>query len=161
MAPGLGTFIYSIMPIAIAFHFSHYLPVLLINAQYAVIAMSDPFATGADLFGLGHMHVTTSFMATYEGTRMIWNLQTAGIVIGHVAAVVLAHALAVRHFGDNRKAVLSQLPLAVLMVLYTALGCGCCRRRWQPDALAPSRFSVAHQGREATTARAIAYALRS
>ena len=122
MAPGLGVFIYSIIPIAIAFQFSHYLPALLINAQYAVIALSDPFATGADLFGLDQMHVTTSFMATYEGTRMMWNLQTAGIVVGHMAAVVLAHALAVRQFGDNRQAVLSQLPLAILMVLYTALG---------------------------------------
>ena len=122
VAPGLGTFIYSIMPIGIAFHFSHYLAVLLIGSQYALVAMSDPFATGADLFGFGHFHVITSFMATYEGTWLIWNLQTAGIVVGHVAAVVLAHALAVRHFGDNRQAVLSQLPLAVLMVLYTALG---------------------------------------
>jgi hypothetical protein len=122
VTPGLGSFIYSIMPIALAFHFSHYLAMLLIGSQYALLAMSDPFATGADLFGLGHFHVVTSFMATYEGTRMMWNLQTAGIVVGHVAAVVLAHALAVRHFGDNRSAVLSQLPLAVLMVLYTALG---------------------------------------
>lgn len=122
VAPGLGTFIYSIMPIAIAFHFSHYLAMLLIGSQYAFVAMADPFATGPDLFGFGHIHVTTSFMATYEGSWLIWNLQTAGIVVGHVAAVLLAHALAVRHFSDNRQAVFSQIPLAVLMVLYTALG---------------------------------------
>ena len=54
--------------------------------------------------------------------RIIWNVQTAAIVLGHVAAVVLAHALALRRLGDHRQAVLSQAPLAVLMVLYTLFG---------------------------------------
>jgi hypothetical protein len=54
--------------------------------------------------------------------RTIWNLQTAAIVTGHVAAVALAHALAIRHFGEGRRAVLSQLPLALFMVLYTLFG---------------------------------------
>ena len=52
----------------------------------------------------------------------IWNLQTAAIVLGHLAGIALAHALALRHFGDNRGAVLSQLPLAAFMVLYTLFG---------------------------------------
>lgn len=120
--PALGTFIYSIMPISIAFHFSHYLTALLIEGQYAVLAASDPFSTGVDLLGVSGLQVTVSFLNTYEGTLSIWNAQTAGIVIGHVAAIILAHALAVRHFGDNRRAVVSQLPLAVLMVLYTWFG---------------------------------------
>ncbi|MBA3516411.1 MAG: hypothetical protein H0T75_01885 [Rhizobiales bacterium] len=59
---------------------------------------------------------------TYDGVLAIWNLQTAGIVAGHVAAVALAHALALRHFGDTRRAMASQGPLALLMVLYTLLG---------------------------------------
>jgi hypothetical protein len=118
----LGTFIYSIIPISIAFHFSHYLTALLVDSQYALIAASDPFGRGADLFGIGHMHVRTSFLNTYSGVRTIWNLQTAAIVAGHVAAVVLAHALAIRHFGSGARAALSQLPLAILMVLYTIFG---------------------------------------
>jgi hypothetical protein len=118
----LGTFVVSIVPIAIAFHFSHYLTALLVDGQYAVLAASDPFGTGLDLLGLGHTHVTTSFLNTYSGVRTIWNLQTAGIVAGHVAAVALAHALALRHFRDARRAVASQAPLAALMVLYTLFG---------------------------------------
>jgi hypothetical protein len=118
----LGGFVYSIIPISIAFHFSHYLTALLVDGQYAIIAVSDPFGTGADLLGLGHAHVTTSFLNTYDGVRAIWNAQTAAIVVGHIAAIALAHALALRHFGGGRQAALSQVPLALLMVLYTLFG---------------------------------------
>lgn len=122
LKPPLGAFVYSIIPISIAFHFSHYLTVLLVNGQYALIAASDPFGMGLDLFGLRNMHVTTSFLNTYDSVRLIWNLQTAGIVVGHIAGIVLAHLLALRHFGEGRSAVASQLPLAALMVLYTLFG---------------------------------------
>jgi hypothetical protein len=117
-----GSFVYAIVPISIAFHASHYLTALLVDGQYALIAASDPFGTGADLLGLGHAHVTTSFLNTYGGVRAIWNFQTAAIVAGHILAVVLAHALALQQLGDARKAVLSQLPLAAFMVLYTLFG---------------------------------------
>lgn len=118
----LGSFVYAIIPISIAFHFSHYLTALLVDGQYALIAASDPFGAGADLLRFTHEHVTTSFLNTYDGVRTIWNLQTAAIVIGHVAAIVLAHALALKHFGSGRAAAISQIPLALLMVLYTLFG---------------------------------------
>ena len=78
----LGSFVYSIIPISIAFHASHYLTALLVDGQYALIAASDPFGTGADLLGFRDHHVTTSFLNTYAGVRTIWNFQTAAIVIG-------------------------------------------------------------------------------
>jgi hypothetical protein len=118
----LGTLVFSIMPIAIGFHFSHYLTALLVNAQYAYAAASDPFGTGTDVLALGHFHVTTSFLNTYEGTRAIWNAQTAAIVAGHVFAILLAHELARRTIADQRALVLSQLPLAAIMVAYTLFG---------------------------------------
>jgi hypothetical protein len=122
LRPALGAFVYSIGPISIGFHFAHYLTALLVDGQYAVIAASDPFGTGLDLLGLNERRVTTSFLNTYESVRTIWNLQTAAIVIGHVAAVALAHAVALRHFGEGRRATVSQLPLAAFMVLYTLFG---------------------------------------
>ncbi len=118
----LGTLALSMMPISLAFHFSHYLTALLVNGQYALAAASDPFGTGRDVLRLGHFHVTTSFLNTWEGTSAIWNAQTAAIVAGHVLAVVLAHELARRAIPDARAAVLSQLPLAAVMVAYTLLG---------------------------------------
>lgn len=120
--PAVGALVLSIVPISLAFHFSHYLPALMVDGQYALIAASDPFGSGLDLFGLADRHATTSFLSTYDGVRAIWNFQTAGIVVGHAIAVVLAHAIALRHHGDGRRASLSQVPLAVLMVLYTLFG---------------------------------------
>jgi hypothetical protein len=118
----VGTLALSIMPIALAYHFSHYLTALMVNGQYALAAASDPFGTGRDLLSLGHFHVTTSFLNTYEGTWAIWNAQTASIVLGHGLAVLMAHELARRSIADNRALVLSQFPLAAAMVAYTLFG---------------------------------------
>jgi hypothetical protein len=121
----LGTLIFSIMPISLGFHFSHYLTALLVNGQYAYAVAGDPFGTGFNVLSQGsqaHFHVTTSFLNTYEGTRAIWNAQTAGIVLGHVLAVLLAHETARRAIGNPRAVVLSQVPLAAVMVAYTLFG---------------------------------------
>lgn len=118
----LGTFIYAILPISIAFHFAHYLTALLVDGQYAVFAAGDPFGTGLDLFGLADAHVTMSFLNTYAGVRAIWNLQTIAIVLGHIVAVALTHALAAGFHGDRRRTFLSQIPLALFAVLYTLFG---------------------------------------
>jgi hypothetical protein len=121
----LGTLVFSIMPISLGFHFSHYLTALLVNGQYAWAAAGDPFGTGFNVLSQGsqaHFHVTTSFLSTYDGTRAIWNAQTAGIVLAHVLAVLLSHEIARRAVGDGRAAVLSQVPLASVMVAYTLFG---------------------------------------
>jgi hypothetical protein len=118
----LGTLVFSIMPIALGFHFSHYLTAVLIDLQYALAAASDPFGTGMNLFGYDKTMVTTSFLNTHDGVRAIWNAQTAGIVIGHVLGILLAHELACRAIPDYRAAVLSQAPLALVMVAYTLFG---------------------------------------
>jgi len=118
----LGTLVFSIMPIALGFHFSHYLTAVLIDLQYALAAASDPFHTGANLLGYDETMVTTSFLNTHDGVKTIWNAQTAGIVIGHVLGILLAHELACRAIPDYRAAVLSQGPLALVMVAYTLFG---------------------------------------
>lgn len=118
----LGTLVFSIIPISLVYHFSHYLTALMVDGQYALAALSDPFDTGLDLLGISRNTVTTSFLNTYEGARGIWNAQTVAIVCGHVLGILLAHLLAARRVGDYRAAVLSQIPLAVVMVLYTLFG---------------------------------------
>ena len=40
-----------LVPIACGYHFAHYLPVFLVDAQYAIRAASDPLARGWDLLG--------------------------------------------------------------------------------------------------------------
>jgi hypothetical protein len=117
-----GRLIYSIVPISLAFHAAHYLTFLMVEGQYAVIAASDPFGLGWNLFGTAGWQVTTSFFFNYESVLAIWNIQTAVIVIGHVIGIVMAHVIAVSLFPRNSAAVRSQLTLAVFMVLYTAFG---------------------------------------
>lgn len=117
-----GAFVLSILPISIGYHFAHYLPAFLVEAQYAALALADPFARGWDPIGLEGAHVTVSFLSSYDAVSVIWKLQASAVVAGHVLAVLVAHAIAVERFADLRTAVLSQLPLALLMILYTLFG---------------------------------------
>ena len=112
----------SILPIALGYHVAHYLTSFLVDGQYALKAMNDPLARGADLLGLGQFYVTTGFFNTQATVRTIWLSQAGAVVIGHVIAILLAHALALHAFADTRRAALSQAPLAVFMVLYTFFG---------------------------------------
>jgi len=110
-----GRLALAITPIALGYHLAHYLPVLLVNGQYAL-------AAGAKILGLGEVPITTSFFNTTRTVRLIWLTQAGAIVVGHVVAVAVAHRLALELFPDPRRAALSQIPLSALMVLYTLLG---------------------------------------
>jgi len=46
-----GYFVLSLVPIAIAYHLSHYISYLLITGQQIIPLVSDPFGRGWDLFG--------------------------------------------------------------------------------------------------------------
>ncbi|HKP26540.1 MAG TPA: hypothetical protein VJV39_21910 [Dongiaceae bacterium] len=120
--PHAGALAASILPISIGYQFAHYLTALLVNGQYATIALTDPFALGW-FASEDRMHrVTTSFLSNHAGVTFIWNLQATGIVVGHVVAVLVAHHISLRLYPGRRMALLSQLPLAVLMVAYTLFG---------------------------------------
>ncbi len=118
----VGLFVPSLVPIACGYHFAHYLPVFLVDVQYAVRAASDPFARGWDLLGARDLHVVTSFLSDPGRVYAIWHTQVALIVGAHVASVFVAHALALRLTGRAALATHSQLPLVLLMVGYTVLG---------------------------------------
>lgn len=106
-----GRLALSIIPIALAYHFAHYLTVLLVDLQYA-------WKIVADTVGLGPVIVTTSFLTTYSSVVMLWNAQAGAIVFGHVVAIVVAQVMQ----GASLQRRFSHLPLAILMVLYTLFG---------------------------------------
>lgn len=112
----------TILPIALGYHFAHYFTSFLVDAQYALAAASDPMANGADYLGLGTFYVTTGFFNTHDSVRVLWLTQAGAVVLGHILAVLLAHAVALQHFGSNRRAALSQAPLAMFMIFYTFFG---------------------------------------
>jgi len=112
----------SILPIALAYHFAHFLIAFLVNVQYALAATTDPLNSGADLLGLGTYYVTTGFMNSHHSVEAIWLTQAFAVVAGHVLSVLLAHALALDLFASARRAIISQAPLAAFMVGYTFIG---------------------------------------
>jgi hypothetical protein len=120
--PVAGALVWSIVPIALAYHFSHYLTVLMVNGQYALVALSDPFGIGWNLFGTANLQVTPGVALGAEASRMVWNLQVTAIVGGHVLAVIAAHRAAGAFEPPPRRAILAELPLALLMVAYTVFG---------------------------------------
>lgn len=117
-----GRLVYSLIPISIAYHFAHYLGDTLVKLQYLALTLNDPLESGADLLGFGHWHVTASFQNTASGTLAIFAAQTAGVVLGHVVGVMVAHALLAGTGLGKALLIRLELPLAIAMVFYTAFG---------------------------------------
>ena len=121
-APALRRFVVSIVPIAFGYHFAHYLPSFLVDAQYALKALSDPLDLGWNLLGTRDLHVTASFLTHHASVEFIWYAQTAAIVAAHVAAVVVLHGLAGESEEGRTATIRGELPLTVLMIGYTLFG---------------------------------------
>ena len=117
-----GSFALAIVPIAFGYHFAHYLPEFLVDVQWAVKALSDPFALGWNLLGTRDLHVTASILTYHGSVQLIWGIQVLGIVVAHVLAVAVGHLLAIQHLKVGGDAVRSQIPATVLMVVYTGFG---------------------------------------
>ena len=84
--------------------------------------MSDPFARGWDLLGTAAMHVHAGIVAGAQSAWVIWNLQAAAIIAGHVVAVLAAHLFADRLYPDRAAAARALIPLTLLMIGYTVFG---------------------------------------
>ncbi|MGE0705167.1 MAG: hypothetical protein AB7F99_05980 [Vicinamibacterales bacterium] len=108
-------FVTSLVPIAVGYHLAHYFSYLIIQGQAVIPLLSDPFGRGWDLFG------TRSYAPDIGivGARFVWTVAVGTIVAGHVAAVLVAHATALKAFRDTRTALRSQYPMLALMVVYT------------------------------------------
>jgi hypothetical protein len=105
---------WSLIPIGVAYVLAHNTPLLITGVPQLLRALSDPFDRGWNL--LGTAHVFEGFAAS---PKLVWFLEIAFIVIGHIVAVMAAHRAAVRLAGSHRAAVNSQYALTVLMSLYT------------------------------------------
>jgi len=110
-------FAFSLIPIMIAYHFAHYFELIFTTGAYAIPLISDPFALGWNLFGTAAIDASRLI-----GAQAIWYVQFVTIVGAHIFAAYVAHRIALMEFVDHRRALLSQLPLIVLMVFYTAFG---------------------------------------
>lgn len=107
-----GTLAGSILPIAVAYHFAHYLMAFLVNVQFWFSALRRDHGA----------QVTTSFLYDHSAVEVIWWAQSGAIIAGHVLAVLIAHAALTRLFRDPGHARRAGFPVAILMIFYTCFG---------------------------------------
>ncbi len=115
--PVPGLLAHSVIPIIVGYVVAHYFSLLLFEGQRAVILLSDPLGTGANLLGAAGAAVDYG-LVTVTAIALV---QVVAVVAGHVLAVVSAHDRAVALFPLTQ-AVSGQLPLMGLMALYTIGG---------------------------------------
>jgi hypothetical protein len=104
----------TLIPIAAVYFISHYFLYLIYAGQFTYAAVFDPFGR----------EWVPDVESPWKGVpgSLVWYLQVALIVWGHVVAVFEAHRVALPVQGAPRRAALVQLPLVLLMVGYTFTG---------------------------------------
>jgi hypothetical protein len=111
-------FAHTLIPIAAAYLVAHYFSLLAYQGQDLWRLASDPLGDGSDLFGGADSTIDYSVVSATG----IWYVQVGALVVGHVAALVLAHDRALTVYGSARAAARSQVVMLVVMVLFTLLG---------------------------------------
>lgn len=109
---------YTLLPIALVYHLSHYATLLLTQGLKIVSLVSDPFGWGWDLFGSAWLLRAPIL----PGMGLVWHTQVLLIVCGHIASVAVAHRVALRVLPTRWQAHWSQLPMLALMMLLTVVG---------------------------------------
>jgi hypothetical protein len=110
-------FVHSLVPIAMVYVAAHYLTFLLFEGQAIGYLASDPFGRGWDLFGTASASIDFNWLSQ----NAAWYLQVAFVVLGHVAALALAHDRALVLYGQTKLAVRSQYWMLGVMVGFTTL----------------------------------------
>jgi hypothetical protein len=110
-------FIHSLVPIAAVYVIAHYLTYFLYDGQMLRYLVSDPFGQGWNLFGTAADGVDYSIISQ----ETAWYVWVACIVLGHVAALTLAHDRALKMYGQAKLAVRSQYWMLCIMIGFTSL----------------------------------------
>jgi hypothetical protein len=110
-------FVHSLVPIAMVYVAAHYLTFLLFEGQAIRYLASDPFGQGWDLFGTASAAIDYSLLSQNGA----WYAQVGFVVLGHVAALILAHDRALVLYENPRLAVRSQYWMLAIMVGFTTL----------------------------------------
>jgi hypothetical protein len=110
-------FIHTLVPIAMVYVAAHYLTFLLFEGQATFYLASDPLGEGWDLFGTADRAINY----TYLSQNATWYLQVGFVIVGHVAALILAHDRALVLYKEPKLAVRSQYWMLAVMVGFTSL----------------------------------------
>ena len=88
---------HTMLPIAFAYHVTHYLSLLLYESQTILYRLNDPYGVGWNLFGIDE--VAINYFLTPVA---LWGIQVFVTLAGHMLSVVLAHDLAIKLFGHQQ-----------------------------------------------------------
>ncbi len=113
-----GVFVASLVPIAFVYALSHYFSLLVVQGQFAIPLLSDPYGSGRDLLGTADYEPKLDVFSP----NTYWYVQVIALVIGHVIALVVAHDRAVAVSPSPKVALRTQYTMLALMVLYTVGG---------------------------------------
>lgn len=111
-------FAHSVVPIIVGYIVAHYLTYFVETGQQTVVLLSDPMAKGQDLLGTADWSVNY-WLSTHPTTLAV--IKVVAVVTGHVLGIVAAHDRAVKLL-PKRHQVTGQVPLLLVMVLYTVSG---------------------------------------
>jgi hypothetical protein len=111
-------FAHTLIPIAAGYLVAHYFSLLAYNGQNLWPLANDPLGDGSDLLGGAQAGIDYGIVSATG----IWYVQVGALVVGHVAALVLAHDRALEVYGSARAATRSQVVMLILMVMFTCLG---------------------------------------
>ncbi|MEP1614543.1 MAG: hypothetical protein ABJL72_21820 [Roseobacter sp.] len=115
-------FAVTLLPIALGYHFAHYLVAFLVQIKVTLSTLSDPMALGWNLFGLGAVKATFGFLSVPETVKIIWLTQAGVVVFSHVVSVLMGHHVARALYDNAKDVVFVQLGLTLLMIAYTVFG---------------------------------------
>jgi hypothetical protein len=111
-------FAHSLVPIAFAYVLAHYFSFLAYQGQAMGFLLSDPLGKGWDLLGTADQTIDYGVVSA----NGIWYVQVGSLIVGHVAALVLAHDRALTLYKDPKQATNSQYWMLAVMVCFTTLG---------------------------------------
>jgi hypothetical protein len=109
-------FALTLVPIALVYNAAHNYSYVVVQSQGLIPLLNDPLGKGWHLWP-----AVTGYQPSFALAQAstVWFAQIILIVLGHVIAVYLAHLRAGERFSTAQRALLSQYPMLLLMVMYT------------------------------------------
>jgi hypothetical protein len=101
----------SLVPIALGYLIAHYFSFMIFDGQALPHVIAHPMGTAG-----------APTIDYFMSSKVIWWIQVAALVAGHVAGLVVAHDRAIAVWGRARAAAQSQTWMLVVMVGFTSLG---------------------------------------
>jgi hypothetical protein len=110
-----SAFAFTLVPIALVYNAAHNYGAVLVQSQSLIPLLNDPLGKGWTLWP-AVAHYQPSFALAQAST--VWYAQVVLIVLGHVIAIYLSYVRAGERFRTAQRALLSQYPMVLLMVMY-------------------------------------------